>query len=326
MSRPTLFLWLAAISVCSACGGSTVEEQGQLAAQPPSAIAGSCREGVPGADRTCGVNRDTDCCATEALPGGTFNRRNDPTYPATVSPFKLDRFEVTIGRFRRFVAAYPGSRPAVGAGENPHAPGTGWQAQWDLYLPPDVSLLRSKLTCKDSLFQDPAKVLWTDEPGENEHAPIGCVSWAIAFAFCAWDGGRLPIEVEWEFALVGGDEQRPFPWGSEKPDATRAVLMFTPDGFRKPVGSVPLGAARWGHLDMNGSRYEFVFDATRERDDEYPLPCENCVTFSSQPKRYGRYARDSTFYQTDLSAVVHVTSVSNEGSIEIPQGIRCARD
>jgi formylglycine-generating enzyme required for sulfatase activity len=43
---------------------------------------------------------------------------------------------------------------------------------------------------------------------------LNCVSWYILFAFCVWDGGRLPTDAEWGFALAGGEEQRPFPWGT----------------------------------------------------------------------------------------------------------------
>ena len=53
---------------------------------------------------TCGPNRNEDCCSSSLVPGGTYNRGSDPalpaTFPATVGDFWLDKYEITVGRFR----------------------------------------------------------------------------------------------------------------------------------------------------------------------------------------------------------------------------------
>lgn len=41
------------------------------------------------------------------------------SYPATISDFRLDRCEITVGRFRKFVEGYPGYRPMANAGMHP---------------------------------------------------------------------------------------------------------------------------------------------------------------------------------------------------------------
>jgi formylglycine-generating enzyme required for sulfatase activity len=146
-----------------------------------------------------------DCCQAIEVPGGEFNRFNDKSLPASVSSFRIDTFEVTVGRFRSFVDAWPGSKPHVGDGAHPKNAGSGWKAAWDKFLPESKEAFSELLTCPGN----PSKTAtWTTTAGANERMPISCLSWYEAFAFCAWDGGRLPLEVEWLYSAVGGDEQR----------------------------------------------------------------------------------------------------------------------
>jgi hypothetical protein len=57
--------------------------------------------------------------------------------------------------------------------------------------------------------------MWADPPdAAHANLPMNCMNWYEAFAFCAWDGGRLPTEAEWNYAAAGGDQQRAYPWSS----------------------------------------------------------------------------------------------------------------
>jgi formylglycine-generating enzyme required for sulfatase activity len=94
---------------------------------------------------------------------------------------------------------------------------------------------------------------------KSETLPINCVSWRLAFAFCAWDGGRLPTEAEWELAAAGKDENRLYPWGNEAPGSDLVSYLHSGNEPAE-VGSFPTGNGRWGHRDLAGNVGEWVLD------------------------------------------------------------------
>ncbi len=215
-----------------------------------------------------------------------------------MSTFKLDKYPITVGRFRAFIeqnAPTQANPPAAGAGAHPLIPNSGWDPSWNSMLAADTAALKTALVC------DPyGWPTYSAAVGSKEKKPIVCATWLELFAFCAWDGGRLPTQAEMNYAAAGGDEQRIYPWGGTSvsdinvlPATQQASWCCQGDGSVAgscitsypslypcahtditDVGSFPLGAARWGHLDLAGN----VYKATRDGSDNYTplMPCNNC--------------------------------------------------
>jgi formylglycine-generating enzyme required for sulfatase activity len=250
------------------------------------------------------------CCASLEVTGGTYYRTYpDNGYyssggadPATVSTYRLDKYLVTVGRFRQFVEAWnngAGLLPAGGAGKHTHLNGglglansgaagtyeTGWVATDDSEIAP---------TDANLLCQSPYNT-WTLSAGTQENLPITCVNWWESYAFCIWDGGFLPSEAEWEYAAAGGSEQREYPWGSTDPGTANQYAIYGcyyPNGTGSctgvsniaPVGYAYQGAGLWGQLDMAGEVWEWNADWYAS----YVSPCTDCAYLSAASDRVVR--------------------------------------
>lgn len=333
---------------CSGNGTQTCNANGQWGtvlscpAVTPQCTSGVCSapNSCSGLASICGSSQNRSCCESPVVVGGTFDRNNDPTYPATLTSFRLDTFEVTVGRFRRFVGAVvAGWRPASGAGKHSHVSEgrglvntgnlgneEGWDSAWNAQLPSDLSTWNSA----DALACSAGYDTWVADAG-NETLPINCVNWFQAYAFCIWDGGFLPSEAEWNYVAAGGSEQRPYPWGTSSPglDSSHAAYACFYNGSgpggctgRKniaSVGSIPAGDGRYGHADLFGNMWEWSLDYYL---DPLTTSCSNCAHL---PKEASERAMRGNAYSGGFSSDNTARYRFAPGSRGNAIGIRCAR-
>jgi serine/threonine-protein kinase len=147
-----------------------------------------------------------------------------PRHSVCLDPFWIDRTEVTVAMFRRFVEA---------TGYLSSAERDGWGKPW-----------RDGPQGKEWPKVQGADWLHPGGPensAQDDH-PVVQVSWQDASAYCAWAGAFLPTEAQWEFAARG--------------------THGYDDGYSytAPVGSYPEGASPFGALDMAGNVWEWVAD------------------------------------------------------------------
>ena len=250
------------------------------------------------------------------MAGGTFERDNlsDPLYQATVGDFWLDTYEATVGRFAKFVAAFPANKPAAGSGKNPRNPSDpGWSSAWDNLLRPDQATLTAAVQCDDE-FQT-----W----GRGDNLAMNCVTWYEAYAFCIWDGGRLPTQAEWNYAAAGGTDQRYYPWSrpSNSELVSPSYAVYAPAESVATVGSVsPQGDGKYGQADLAGNVWEWVQDWYMPF---YTSSCDNCANLVPSAERVvrgGSFYDDASYLPTSIDDVYDPTFRSKY------IGFRCARN
>jgi len=291
---------------------------------------------------SCGPSGNDSCCKSLIVTGGTFlrgydvaidNSFSDQTSPATLSDFRLDKYEITVARFRAFVNSGEGTQlnpPAAGAGAHFKIANSGWDSSWNSSLNADSATFVSALKC------DPTWQTWTDSSATNESLPINCITWFEAMAFCAWDGGFLPTDAEWNYAASGGPEQRAYPWSapasSVQIDCSYANFRIVPasgtfctDGMTGATNSVghesSAGDGKWGQSDLAGNVWEWALDSYAP----YSNPCDDCADVSAPSATTGRVLRGGSLRNDDLflrSAVRNYSPPSARSSLV---GARCAR-
>ncbi len=221
-------------------------------------------------------------------PGDRDGGRDEyPRHEVHLDDFYIDQYEVTNGRYLKFVKATDHRVP-----QNP---------------------------------KNPTRNLWEGDRISESLAdrPVINVDWYDADVYCRWAGKRLPTEAEWEKAAKGQNDRR-FPWGNVEPTAKHLNYNQPWIGEKTlmPVGSYEAGKSPYGAYDMAGNVWEWVADWYDARYYE-KSPENNPTGPESGTKKIIRGAG----WQNETPSVRIFTRVDSDPLVRNEStGFRCAAD
>jgi len=217
-----------------------------------------------------------------------------PAFPASpaerevaVGAFWLDREPVTNGDYLAFVRAVPDWRRDRA---KPIFVGEEYLASW---------------ATSDSLG------------ALSPRAPVVRVSWFAARAYCAWRGGRLPREAEWELAAAADEHRRD---ASADPAFEARILAWYEHPTASVIPDVGGAANAWGVRDLHGLVWEWIEDFTAalvtgdSRDPTRSQVCGAEAAAAKDPRAYATFMRFA--FRGALTARDTIASL----------GFRCAYD
>ncbi len=320
----------------AATDGGTGTDGGGSAVPPPS-----CAPGGPGMT-DCGPGpeqllHEPRRGRRDVLPNLHEQRQRsdgDEADPATISDFRLDKYVVTVGRFRQFVAAWTGGWQARGRRGQARAPErrrarnsdapAAYETGWDATLehrqgrPTTANLTRGS-------FCDTTHATWTAAATGRPREPADQLRELVRGVRVLHLGRRLPAERGGVGVRgAGGAEQRQYPWGSTAPGTTNQYAIYgsfytgNSTGIA-PVGTATSGAGRWGQLDLAGEVWEWNLDWKQT----YVSPCTDCVNLTAASFRIVR-GDNYGGSVNNLVPTVRGGDVAPEGR-DSNFGVRCAR-
>lgn len=163
-----------------------------LAAAPRPRLTEEVREFLHHRSQTAGTSLGAGTAGDCVTPAGVYlvGPGHHLMLRRVTRPVRLDRFPVTVGRYKKFL----------------HEVARHGSAQWDH---PDMPAGHSHQPPQQDL---PVPAYYEDPVYDNH--PAVAVSWWSAYSFARCEGKRLPTSLEWEAAARGFDG-RLFPWGDE---------------------------------------------------------------------------------------------------------------
>ena len=252
---------------------TTCIDEARLASTPDVLQNGSAPDRT--AAGTWAVAREVACTGPPpdadviCVPGGLtlmgdadLNGLSGQTLPyrlALVSPFYMDRTEVTVGRYRAALDARIVTKLPMPAAVE------GVDGKYCVFT-------NATTTTKDAY-------------------PLNCLDQPAAATACRALGGQLTTEAQYEHASRGRGQGRRYPWGDVAPSCCTADLdrpICAPSKTLDLAGSHPSSGScdgfgdesRDGILDLAGSLEEWMLD----KFAEFSAPCWTWIGYRTDPR------------------------------------------
>lgn len=324
MKRKFLINWCVPLFVLLSAANCGRESR---RVEPPRASAVSVATSGTGDTSTSSsaIVRTADTASANEMilvPGGAFEMGADdgmphegPVHQVTVKAFWMDRHEVTVAEFRRFVSE---------TGYKTEAEAFGWSGAFDMAT--------GNWTRVDGAN-------WQHPDGPDSIArpeePVTQVSWNDAARYAKWAGKRLPTEAEWECAARGGLKGKTYAWGDELRPGGRPVANWwqgtfpehntVEDGFLKRAPVMSFAPNDFGLYDVAGNVWEWCADWYGE--DAYAKGASNnptgAVSGTERVMRGGSWLCAENFCSNyRVAGRSHATPDTGLNNV----GFRCVRD
>jgi formylglycine-generating enzyme required for sulfatase activity len=176
--------------------------------------------------------------------------------------------------------------------------------------------------------------------------PVNCIVWADARAFCKFEGGDLPSEVQWEWVAsqAGRTEKTAYPWGGpdlESFPCTRGVfgrgyLNACTPGACLSLGLGPASvtladhvngdhSVGFGVVDLGGNVAELLLDSYDDLASRCWLDQPILATSCRDPANVFHSIRGGEWTHNSDSAVYDNRSYIPFDAIDTGTGFRCVR-
>ena len=195
------------------------------------------------------ITWEKDSASMVLIPSGSFEMGDPfdegeaderPVHQVALDAFYMDRYEVTIGQYKRFLR------------ETAHGTLPDQTPDW---IAEKAIVLAQKGVQQLVSFTTP-----------TDNHPVVGVTFSDAQAYAQWAGKRLPTEAEWEYAARGGLVGKRYVWGNRLPKETDGNFSGSFGGeqaddgylYTAPVGSYATND--YGLCDMAGNVWEWCAD------------------------------------------------------------------